>query len=66
MEVEVYALKESLDEHKQETAKGFLEVNNKLDDLLALRNKGVGAFWLASSLMGTGVLSFIYWLFGVK
>jgi hypothetical protein len=38
------------------------EINNKLDDLLALKAKGAGAFWLASSLFGVGfsfVVSFI-------
>lgn len=28
------------------------EINGKLDDLLALRDKGMGAFWLASALLG--------------
>ena len=28
----------------------------KLDELLALRNRGVGAFWLASALTGTGII----------
>lgn len=28
------------------------EINGKLDDLLDLRNKGMGAFWLASALIG--------------
>ena len=28
----------------------------KLDDLLALRHKGIGAFWLASMLTGTGII----------
>jgi len=32
-------------------------VNNKLDDLLALRQKGIGAFWLASALVGSGILT---------
>lgn len=38
------------------------EINHKLDDLLALKAKGAGAFWLASSLFGVGfsfVVSFI-------
>lgn len=39
-------------------------MNDKLDELLALRYKGVGAFWLASSLIGTGIIGFIYALFG--
>lgn len=28
------------------------EINAKLDDLLALKYKGAGAFWLATSLFG--------------
>lgn len=35
------------------------EANQKLDDLLAMRNKGIGAFWLASTLLGTGIVGFI-------
>lgn len=35
------------------------EINDKLDKLLALRNKGIGAFWLASTLLGTGIVGFI-------
>lgn len=33
-------------------------MNDKLDQLLELKNKGAGAFWLASALMGTGIVSF--------
>lgn len=40
----------------------------KLDDLLTLRHKGVGAFWLASMLFGTGIagalLGVISWFKG--
>lgn len=32
------------------------EVNDKLDTLLALRNKGAGAFWLASIIFGTSIM----------
>ena len=35
------------------------EINDKLDELLAMRNKGIGAFWLASTLLGTGIVGFI-------
>lgn len=42
--------------------------NAKLDDLLGLRNKGVGAFWLASALAGTGIIGVVFsvveWLKG--
>lgn len=44
------------------------EANRKLDELLTFRNKGVGAFWLASALLGTGIVgsivTFISWLKG--
>lgn len=36
------------------------DINSKLDSLLALRHKGVGAFWLASLLMGTGIVGFFH------
>lgn len=50
-----------------ETQMNFLvaeqrEINQKLAELLALRNKGAGAFWLATTLFGTsliGVLAMI-------
>jgi hypothetical protein len=35
------------------------QINDKLDELLALRNKGIGAFWLSSGLLGTGIVGFI-------
>lgn len=35
------------------------ETNDKLDELLTMRNKGIGAFWLASTLLGTGIVGFI-------
>lgn len=36
------------------------EVCKKLDDLLQLRSKGMGAFWLASSLLGTGIIGIVF------
>lgn len=39
------------------------EVNRKLDDLLSLRNKGIGAFWLASILTGTGIIGVLASMF---
>ena len=32
--------------------------NDKLDELLSLKSKGIGAFWLASALTGTGIVGF--------
>jgi hypothetical protein len=64
MEAELEAMKESLSEHKAETKAEFEKMNNKLDDLLVLRHKGVGAFWLASSLFGTGIAGALFSFFG--
>lgn len=44
------------------------EMNRKLDELLTLRSKGIGAFWLASTLFGTTMVGlagvFLNWLRG--
>lgn len=43
-------------------------MDTKLDELLSLRSKGMGAFWLASGLLGTGIVgafsTFIMWIRG--
>lgn len=45
------------------------EILDKLEELLTLKNKGVGAFWLASTVVGTSIVGFVYsvlsWLKGV-
>lgn len=38
-------------------------MDKKLDDLLILRYKGAGAFWLAATLVGTGIVGVISQLF---
>lgn len=58
LEVEVTQLTKMLEEHQTTTK----EMNDKLDSLLTLRHKGVGAFWLASALMGTGIVGFLTWV----
>lgn len=35
------------------------DISTKLDSLLALKYEGAGAFWLASILMGTGIVSLL-------
>ena len=44
------------------------DMNQKLDSLLAFKNKGVGAFWLASALVGVAITAALEtlkgWLFG--
>lgn len=45
------------------------DIIQKLDALLHLRSKGIGAFWLTASLMGTGIIgvlaTIIDWVRGV-
>lgn len=36
------------------------DINGKLDELLGLRNKGAGIFWLMTTLAGTGILTMVY------
>jgi len=52
-------------EKLEDARKSTLEMNQKLDELLALRNKGIGAFWLASALVGTGIIGVIISILGV-
>lgn len=35
------------------------EIKLKLDELLLLKSKGMGAFWLASTLLGTGIVGIL-------
>jgi hypothetical protein len=62
VEVEVRELKKAFDEHKTHTNEEFDRVNKKLDDLLELRNKGAGVFWLVSGLLGTGIIGMVFQL----
>lgn len=45
------------------------EVLDKLDELLGLRNKGIGAFWVVSAITGTGMIGILFsvveWLKGL-
>lgn len=50
------ALLEYKDELRERT---LTAMDTKLDELLALRQKGMGAFWLASSILGTGIIGAI-------
>lgn len=58
MEVRLEKLEEKVD-----------SMDKKLDDLLSLKYRGQGAFWLATGLFGTGIAAFFLqvmsWL-GVK
>ena len=51
MEVRLKTLEEKVD-----------RMDGKLDDLLALKYKGAGAFWLMTILFGAGFSLLISWL----
>lgn len=43
----------------------LLAIEHKLDDLLVLKNKGMGALGLVSILIGSGVLGLVYLIFEI-
>jgi ferritin-like metal-binding protein YciE len=63
MEVEVKALKDSFEEHKAETNRRLETLDEKLDQLLELRNKGAGVLWLLGGIISTGVIGGLWQLF---
>lgn len=64
VEVEVRELKKAFEEHKAETRQDLTEIKSQLTDLLELKNKGMGAFWLASAVVGSGIVSLIWQFIG--
>lgn len=66
LEVKFEELSKKFDQHVTETRAENASLETKLDSLLEIKNKGVGAFWLASALMGSGIIglvvSFMKWL----
>lgn len=48
-------------EHRvQELTDASKAIDGKLDELLQLRSRGMGAFWLASSILGTGIVGAVF------
>lgn len=45
---------------QKEFRDSWAKVDDKLDTLLSLKDKGAGAFWLASSLAGIGAISIFF------
>lgn len=60
LEQDVKQLKAEIEEIK-DTNKKIVE---KLDELLELRSKGMGVFWILSGLFGTGLIGAVYAWFG--
>jgi hypothetical protein len=49
----------ALEVRVEELIDGQKTMNGKIDDLLSLKHKGAGAFWLASILVGTSIAGFV-------
>lgn len=69
MSVSVYGERIArLEERVNDLDTRMARIEDKLDELLALKNKGAGAFWLVSLIAGSGliatVLELARWLSG--
>lgn len=49
----------TLEEKEKVIEQRLTDIDKKLDDIISLKNKGLGAFWLASALIGTGITTFV-------
>lgn len=64
VETELRLLKETVDKNITHVDEEFVELHKKMDDILALRNKGAGIFWLISCVVGTGLVGIILQVIG--
>lgn len=62
LELKVQRLNDDFALHAAETRTEAKALEQKLDDLLVLKDKGMGAFWLASTIFGTGIVGGIIML----
>ena len=59
LETMVSVMRDEQRTHAKAVKEEAERTNHKLDELLVLRAKGVGAFWLASALLGSGIVGLI-------
>lgn len=59
LETKVSLLSAQVVSHAEETRNEYSSLSAKLDDILALKNKGMGAVWLASALIGSGIIGLV-------
>ena len=59
LEVQVKHLTALLDKHVVNTEEKHGSIDEKLTELLELKHKGMGAFWLASALIGAGIITVV-------
>lgn len=68
LEEQVKQLTSALAKHAEDSLARDKTIGDKLDGLLELKSKGLGAFWLASTLIGTGIIGafglFVDWVKG--
>jgi len=66
LEVQISTLNKEMTQHFVDDRVFQESVDGKLDELLELRNKGIGAFWLVSTIIGGGfvgaVITLLNWL----
>lgn len=59
LETQMKSLTDQVSAHAEETRSEYQSVSAKLDNLLTLKHKGMGAFWLASTLIASGLIGFV-------
>lgn len=68
LETQMKSLTDQVSAHAEETRSEYQSVSAKLDNLLTLKHKGMGAIWLASALIGSGIIGlvsmFVSWVKG--
>lgn len=58
-DLSVYERVAVLEVQMRDVATDVKEIKGKLDELLTLKSKGVGAFWLVGLILSSGVLGLI-------
>ena len=56
VEEQVKALTDKVEDHRKDADERFDKIDQKLDELIAIRNKGAGLIWL----LGTGFIGGVY------
>lgn len=56
VEAGVREVKEEMEEMKARQMTFYEDTTKKLDELIALRNKGAGIFWLINAIFTTGLV----------
>ena len=60
LETQLSQISEDIKKYVEADLAAHNELCDKVDGLLALKEKGMGALWLASAILGTGLLGIAY------